>query len=84
MVIQVASPRIDAVIAKVYQQSRGDCLELFRTGKVFVNGRLCENNARQLKPGETINARGYGKFIFQKILGETKKGKWNVEVAVYV
>lgn len=41
-VIQVASPRVDAVISKVYNKSRSDCLELFRAGKVYVNGRLCE------------------------------------------
>ena len=43
--VQVASMRVDALIAKVYGKSRGDCLELFRAGKVFVNGRLCEGNA---------------------------------------
>ncbi len=81
--IQVSSERIDAVIAKVYHKSRSECLELFRTGKVFVNGRLCENNSRLLKAGETVNARGYGKFIMSGDMKETKKGKWNVTVLVY-
>lgn len=81
--VQVASLRVDGLIAKVYNQSRSDCLELFRTGKVFVNGRLCENNARTLKPGETVNARGYGKFSLIGELGETRKGKICVSVEVY-
>lgn len=81
--IQVSSVRVDAVIAKVYNKSRGDCLELFRTGKVFVNGRLCESNSRLLKAGETVNARGYGKFIYKGEPRETRKGKLCVEVAVY-
>lgn len=81
--IQVSSARVDAVIAKVYNKSRGDCLELFRTGKVFINGRLCENNSRQLKQGETVNARGYGKFIFSGEPRETRKGKLAVEVQVF-
>lgn len=81
--IQVSSVRVDAVIAKVYNKSRGDCLELFRTGKVFINGRLCENNSRLLKAGETVNARGYGKFIYKGEPRETRKGKLCVEVAVY-
>ncbi len=81
--IQVASARVDAVIAKVYNKSRSDCLELFRTGKVFVDGRLCENNSRSLKPGEVVNARGYGKFIMSGEVRETRKGKLAVEIAVY-
>lgn len=81
--VQVASMRVDAVIAKVYNKSRESCLELFRAQKVYVDGRLCENNSRQLKPSETVNARGYGKF---RILGEareTRKGRLALEVAVY-
>jgi len=82
-VIQVASLRIDACIAKVYNQSRSDCIELFRSGKVFVNGRLCENNAKILKSGETVNARGFGKFTMQGEARETRKGKLSVEMAVF-
>ena len=81
--LQVASPRADAVIAKAWKLSRDDSLNLFRTGKVFINGRCCENNSRALKAGETVNARGYGKLIFVGEKGETKKGKINVEVAIY-
>lgn len=81
--IQVSSMRLDAVIAKVYHKSRSECLELFRTGKVFVDGRLCENNSRLLKSGETVNARGYGKFLCTGEVRETRKGKLSVEVAVF-
>lgn len=82
-VIQVSSVRVDAVIAKTYNKSRGDCLDLFRTGKVFINGRLCENNSRLLKSGEIINVRGFGKFIYAGEPRETRKGKLGVEVAVF-
>ena len=81
--VQVTSPRVDALISKVYGMSRSDCLELFRTGRVFVDGRLCENNARNLKGGEKINARGYGKFCLTGEVKETRKGKLSVEVLVY-
>ena len=82
-VIQVAGPRVDAVISKVYNKSRSDCLELFRAGKVYVNGRLCENNSKALEQGDVVNARGYGKF---RISGEphaTRKGKLAIETEVY-
>lgn len=81
--VQVASPRADSVIAKVYNLSREESLQLFRTGKIFIDGRLCENNSRILRAGETVNARGFGKFSFLEEKGETRKGKTNVEVAVF-
>lgn len=82
-VLQVASVRIDAVISKVYNLSRGDCLDYFRAGKVFVSGRLCENNSKMLRTGDVVNVRGFGKFIFEEELGDTKKGKKNIAVAVF-
>lgn len=81
--IQVQSLRIDAVLSKVYNISREKSLELFRAGRVFVNGRLCENNSRLLKAGETVNARGFGKFSLIGEPRETRKGKLAVEAAVY-
>ena len=81
--VQVASLRVDAVIAKVYGKSRNDVLELFRTGKVFVNGRLCESNARPLKTDEVVNVRGFGKFRMSGEPKETRKGKLSIAVAVY-
>lgn len=81
--VQVQSLRVDAVLAKVYNMSRERSLELFRTGKVYVNGRLCENNSRILKAGETVNARGFGKFTLKGEPRETRKGKLSVEAAVY-
>ncbi len=71
------------MLAKVYNMSREKSLELFRAGKVYVDGRLCENNSRLLKAGETVNARGYGKFALTGEPRETRKGKLAVSAAVY-
>ncbi|MCQ2416878.1 MAG: YlmH/Sll1252 family protein [Oscillospiraceae bacterium] len=82
--IQVASERIDGVIAKVFHISRGTCAELFRTGKVFVDGMLMENHSRLLKGGEKISVRGYGKFLYVEISGQTRKGNLIAHVEVFV
>lgn len=81
--IQVQSLRVDAVLSKVYNMSREKSLDLFRAGKVYVNGRLCENNSRLLKAGETVNARGFGKFTLTGEPRETRKGRLAVDAAVY-
>ncbi|MCM1133941.1 MAG: YlmH/Sll1252 family protein [Clostridium sp.] len=81
--IQIASGRIDAVAAKVCGFSRGEALELFRQKKVFVNGRLCENNSRLLAEGDTVSVRGHGKFEYLREAGTSKKGKINAVIIRY-
>ena len=62
--IQCASPRIDAVISKVYNLSRKDTIPYFMEKKVSINGRICENNDKNLVPGDTVSVRGFGKFNY--------------------
>lgn len=81
--ILVASERIDACIAKIYNKSRNEVLDLFRTGRVYVNGRLCTGNSRMLKSGDVVNVRGFGKFNYKGVSHETKKGKLSVQTEVY-
>lgn len=80
----VSSDRADAVIAKAYQMSRSQSVELFRERKIFVNGRLYENNSGVLKPEDIVSVRGYGKFIYQGLVQETKKGRMKVRIAIYI
>lgn len=81
--VLVSSERIDAVAAKVYGRSRNDMFKLFRSCKVYVNGRLCENNSRLLKAGDVVNVRGFGKFCYAGPKYETKKGKLSVRALIY-
>lgn len=81
--VQVSTARTDSIIAKVYNLSRSTGVDLFRAKKVFVNGRLNENNSGQLKPGDIVSVRGYGRFRFVEITGETRKGKLNASVDVF-
>lgn len=82
-VIQISSERIDGVIAKTYQLSRGEALELFAQKKVFINGRLCTNNSRLLKDNEAVSVRGYGRFEYLNCSGVSKKGKMNAHILIY-
>lgn len=81
--VLVSSLRIDGCVSKVYNISRTESLSLFQDGKVFVDGRMTENNSRLLKPGEVVNVRGAGKFRFCEIKYETKKGKLCLFVELY-
>ncbi|MBO5209450.1 MAG: hypothetical protein J6B68_08910 [Lachnospiraceae bacterium] len=84
MAVTVASERIDGVIAKIYNISRSQSLELFRSGRIFVNGIVMENNSYQLKKEDAVTVRGYGKFVFYGVAGETRKGKERVLIGMFV
>lgn len=79
----VASERADGVIAKIYNLSRNQSLLLFRERKIYVNGRLNENNSYTMKSGDMVSVRGYGRFVYYGTGHETKKGKWSVTAGVY-
>jgi len=78
-----ASERIDGVIAKLYHISRNQSIELFRMKRIYVNGRLNENNSYHLKPGDAVSVRGYGKFTYDGISQETRKGKYRIRVHIF-
>ena len=82
--VQVKSERIDAVVAKVYNLSRSQSADLFLQKKIYLDGRLMENESHTLKPDSTISVRGYGKFIYDGITGTSKKGSLYVTIRKYV
>lgn len=84
MEVLCASTRIDAAVAGITKSSRSQALELFKEKKIYLNGRLSENNSYQLKPDDIIVIRGVGKFIYKSEGGETKKGRIYLHFERYV
>jgi len=76
--------RADGVVSKVYNMSRSKSSLLFKEKKIFVNGRLIENNSTVLKEGDIVSVRGFGKFCYEGTTRETKKGKLRIKVQKYV
>ncbi|MBO7650354.1 MAG: hypothetical protein J6S79_06395 [Lachnospiraceae bacterium] len=73
--LAVSSERIDGIVAKGFNLSRNEVNELFRRQLIYLDGRLCENNSRMLKPGEQVTVRGYGRLMFCEITGTSRKGR---------
>lgn len=80
----VTSMRIDVIVAKLYHLSRSQSQELFREKKIFVNGRLTENNSGLLKEEDVVSVRGYGKFICGGCSHQTRKGNLNITIWRYI
>lgn len=79
----VTSNRIDSVIAAFCNISRGQAVKLIAGGKVFVNGREILHNTYLCKEGEIFSVRTYGKYIFDGIMGETRKGRIKIAYRIY-
>lgn len=80
MEINVPSERADAVVSAVYKLSRTQCQQLFAAQRVFINARVTENSSRNLKEGDVVSVRGFGRFSYCGALRETKKGRLYVAV----
>ena len=81
--IIVASERLDVIIAEIYNLSRSESNNLFLAKKVFVNGKLTENNSHKIKTGDIISVRGFGRFNWLGTSGETKKGRLKATVEIF-
>ena len=83
VLVQVTSPRLDAIVAHLFRLSRGDAQLLFRQGKIMVDDSPCERPDYALKEGQVISVRGFGRARYLGVESLSKKGKNNVRIALY-
>lgn len=79
----VQSPRLDAILGDVFRLSRAKVLQPIRNGRVKVNWREVADPSAQIKPGDTISFKGFGRFQVVSLGQETRKGRIPVEVFLY-
>ena len=80
----VSSLRLDAVASAGFRMARGRAAALIESGKVQVNWRECTKPDKLLSAGDTVSARGFGKFELKEVGGVTKKGRTSIVLWVYV
>lgn len=80
----VSSNRLDALLASMCHLSRGQAAELIQKGLVFINGKQMSGGSVSVKPEEIISVRGMGRFRFEDLLGETKKGRIRIRYSKYI
>ena len=83
-VVQVTSPRLDALVAHVFRLSRSAAQGLFPAGKIFLDGAECLRPDAEPRPGQIVSVRGTGRFRFLEAGGQSKKGKWNAVIERFV
>lgn len=80
----VSSVRLDSVAALGFQMSRSSMAPLISQGLVFVNGKLITSNGYTLKDGDIISVRHKGRLRYDGITGQSKKGRYAIELYRYV
>jgi RNA-binding protein YlmH len=76
----ISSLRLDALIASVFSLSREISKQLVVSGKVKVNHQFVSNPDREVKEGDILSVRGYGRVIMESVLGKTKKEKIKIMI----
>ena len=80
----VSSLRLDAVASTGFRMARGKAADLIASGRVQVNWRECTKPDKLLAQGDTVSARGFGKFELTEVGGVTKKGRTAIVLKRYV
>lgn len=80
--INVASMRLDAVVAKAINKSRDDSCELIKSGLVLINHKECLNITHTVKVGDLLSIRKFGRVVILENLGLSKKDRIILEISV--
>ncbi len=79
----VSSERLDVMISAVYNLSRNESQKRIESETVFCNSLVTVNSSFVPKNGTLISVRGLGRFIFDGVLRQTKKGRNVISVRIY-
>ena len=82
--LTVSSPRLDGIVKAITGKSREDAAEAVRGGLVELSYAVTDNVSAEVKPGDIISIRGYGKFVIGDVTGETKSGRLKIGCRKYV
>ncbi len=71
----VASLRLDSVVAAAFQASRTNVQSWIETGDVSLNWTPCLQSSKSIQVGDTISVRRKGRAIVENLGGQSRKGR---------
>ena len=80
--INVASMRLDAVVAKSINVGRSEAVEIINSGNVLINHKQCLNITHNVKEQDILSIRKFGRIEILEIVGLSKKNRTIVEIRV--
>ena len=82
--IVAASERLDAVIASLLKISRNDAKSLILSGKVSVNHFETQGISTQLKEGNLLSVRGFGRAEIFAFGGKTRSERIHIKIKKFI
>jgi RNA-binding protein YlmH len=80
--INVASMRLDAVVAKAVNCGRSEAVDLITSGLVLINHKECLNISHTVKENDLLSIRKFGRVEILEIVGLSKKNRTIVKISV--
>lgn len=80
----VASLRLDAVVAVAYGISRTQAATLIRNNKLKHNFAVETRCDKTVEVGDTLSLAGQGRAQLRELGGQSKKGRWHIQIARFV
>lgn len=80
----VTSLRIDNIVSTITNNSRSQVLEKFANKEILLNYEENIKSMRILRENDIFSIRKYGKFKFSKVVKNTKKGGFIIEILQYI
>lgn len=77
----VASLRLDAIAAVAYGISRTQAAAQIRGGKLKHNFTVETRCEKTVEAGDTLSLAGQGRAQLREIGGQSRKGRWHVQIA---
>ena len=74
--INIASTRLDSIVGGIINGSRNQASELIINQYVKVNHLVSTKVTKSISNSDIISIRGHGRYIFDGIRNETKKGRF--------
>ena len=78
--ITVSSMRLDNIVAEIAHCSRNKAEQIIEEERVFVNYENITKKTKEIKEKDKITIRGKGRFEIKEIIGNTRSGKYVVEI----
>ena len=80
--IIVSSMRLDAIIASIFNISRGKAVKLIESEKTFLNWQTAKSASKLVSVNDNITLRGFGRAKIESINGTTSKDNISLSVTV--
>lgn len=84
MDITVSSARLDGIVKALTGKSRELSAQMIKDGLVELRYLTTDNISAEVKAGDIISVRGFGKYVIGECSGQTRSGRIRIQCRKYI